>query len=224
MSPLCGLGWAIGGLVNPPCGGQAVTSRSKVVEIGDNIEVEETGTEEETSARSPGAQASRRKSGRNGGKGRNGKRNGNGNGREGGEREISVPAGDAASQSDLRRLLAAMRDLKEGDFNVRLPVSEDPLLAEIADEFNGIAKLNTRMGDELVRVSKTIGRQGQMNDRASIGPVTGGWRSTVDAVNTLITDLASPPTEIARVLTAVADGDLHQKMVLDTDGQSVQGE
>ena len=194
------------------------------MEIGDNIEVEETGSEE-TSARSHSAPASRRKNGRNGGKGRNGKRNGNGNGNQDGEREIGVRAADGRiRQSDLRRLLAAMRDLKEGDFNVRLPVSEDPLLAEIADEFNGIAKLNTRLSEEMTRVSKTIGRQGQMNDRASVGPVTGGWRSTVESVNTLITDLASPTTEIARVLTAVADGDLNQKMVLEIDGKSVQGE
>ena len=195
------------------------------MEIGDNIEVEETGSEEETSVRSPGAPASRRKTGRNGGKGRNGKRNGNGNVSQDGEREISVSAADGRTrQSDLRRLLAAMRDFKEGDFNVRLPVMEDPLLADIAEEFNAIAKLNTRMCDEMNRVSKTIGRQGQMNDRASIGPVTGGWRTTVDSVNTLITDLASPTTEIARVLTAVADGDLNQKMVLEIDGKSVQGE
>ncbi|MDB4870195.1 MAG: Hybrid sensor histidine kinase/response regulator, partial [Gemmatimonadales bacterium] len=195
------------------------------MEIGDNIEVEETGSEEETSARYPGTPATRRKNGRNGGKGRNGKRNGNGNGNPDSEREIGASSTDARiRQSDLRRLLSAMRDMKEGEFGVRLPVSEDPLLAEIAEEFNGIAKQNTRMCDEMVRVSKTIGRQGQMNDRASIGPVTGGWRSTVDAVNTLITDLASPTTEIARVLTAVADGDLNQKMVLEIDGKSVQGE
>ena len=195
------------------------------MEIGDNIEVEETGSDEETSARSPGAPASRRKNGRNGGKGRNGKRNGNGSVNQDGEREISVTASNGRiRESDLRRLLAAMRHFKEGDFNVRLPVSEDPLLADIADEFNGIAKLNTRMCDEMNRVSKTIGRQGQMNDRASIGPVGGGWRTTVDSVNTLITDLASPTTEIARVLTAVADGDLNQKMVLEIDGKSVQGE
>src|SRR5256714_13169599 len=74
------------------------------------------------------------------------------------------------------------------------------------------------------RISRTIGREGQMNDRASIGAVTGGWRSTVESVNTLITDLASPTTEVARVLTAVAEGDLGQKMVLGIDGKPVQGE
>src|SRR5438034_1278194 len=117
-----------------------------------------------------------------------------------------------------------MRDMEEGEFDIRLPMSEDPLLAEIADRFNAIAKLNERMCDEMKRVSTTIGRQGQMNDRASIGPVTGGWRSTVESVNTLITDLASPTTEVARVLTAVAEGDLGQKMVLEIDGKAVQGE
>jgi len=195
------------------------------VEIGDNIEVEETGSDEETSDSAPDAPPLRRKTGRNGGKGRTGKRIGNGNLSRDGEREISVSAGDGRTrQSDLRSLLAAMRNFKEGDFNVQLPVLEDPLLADIADEFNAIAKLNTRMCDEMNRVSKTIGRQGQMNDRVSIGPVAGGWRSSVDSVNTLITDLASPTTEIARVLAAVADGDLKQKMVLEIDGKSVQGE
>ncbi len=193
------------------------------MEIGDNIEVEEIESDE-GSTRSPTATGSRRKNGRSTGKGRNGKRNGNGS--EGGaDRDVTVRGnGGKVREADLRRLLAAMRDLKEGDFNVRLPVADDPLLAEIADEFNGVAKLSTRVCDEMTRVSKTIGRQGQMTDRVSIGAVTGGWRQTVDSVNTLITDLASPTTEIARVLSAVADGDLNQKMVLEIDGKSVQGE
>jgi HAMP domain-containing protein len=193
------------------------------VEIGDTIE-EETGAEE-LAAGSTKAAAARRKNGRNGGKGRNGKRNGNGAAGREGEQENDMLAPDGRIRDiDLRRVLSAMRDLRDGDFEVRLPMSEDPLLAEISDAFNGIAKLNERLSEEMMRVATTIGRQGQMNDRASIGPVTGGWRSTVDSVNTLITDLASPTSEVARVLTAVAEGDLGQKMVLEIDGKPVQGE
>src|SRR5678815_1357447 len=44
------------------------------------------------------------------------------------------------------------------------------------------------------------------------------------SLNSLITDLTSPTTEVARVLTAVAEGDLSQKMVLEIDGKKVQGE
>jgi methyl-accepting chemotaxis protein len=192
------------------------------VEIGDTIEMEEGA--EETTARSISS-GPRRKNGRNG-RARSGKRNGNGAGtKRDGEREVDLLASNGKlKEVDLRRLLDAMRDLRDGEFEVRLPTSEDPLLAEIADAFNGIAKLNERLCDEMQRVSATIGREGQMNDRASIGQVTGGWRATVQSVNTLITDLASPTTEVARVLSAVAEGDLGQKMVLEIDGKPVQGE
>ena len=193
------------------------------MEIGDTIEMEEGAEETTARSTSPG---SRRKNGRNGSKTRNAKRNGNGGGtKREGEREIDLLSGNGRlKEMDLRRLLDAMRDLRDGEFEVRLPASDDPLLAEIADAFNGIAKLNERLCDEMQRVSATIGREGQMNDRASIGQVTGGWRATVQSVNTLITDLASPTTEVARVLSAVAEGDLGQKMVLEIDGKPVQGE
>ncbi|MDQ3673711.1 MAG: HAMP domain-containing protein, partial [Gemmatimonadota bacterium] len=117
-----------------------------------------------------------------------------------------------------------MRDLRDGDFEARLPLTEDPLLAEIADAFNGVAKLNESLAAEMIRVSTTIGREGQMTERASLGPVTGGWQTTVSSINSLITDLVSPTSEVARVLTAVAEGDLSQKMVLEIEGKSVQGE
>jgi len=194
------------------------------VEIGDTIE-EETASDESLTA-SPDATGSRRKSGRTGGKGRSGKRNDNGNGNQDGNEGGAgvLTSGGRIREVDLRRLLGAMRDLRDGDFEVRMPISEHPLLAEIADAFNGIAKLNESLAEEMIRVSTTIGREGQMTERASLGPVAGGWRTTVTSINSLITDLVSPTSEVARVLTAVAEGDLNQKMVLEIDGKSVKGE
>jgi hypothetical protein len=80
--------------------------------------------------------------------------------------------------------------------------------------YNGIANRNDQLVREMVLVSTTVGREGQMTDRASVGSSTGGWAAQVEAVNSLITDLMQPTTEVARVLTAVARGDLSQKMVL----------
>ncbi|MBA3404688.1 MAG: HAMP domain-containing protein, partial [Gemmatimonadaceae bacterium] len=129
-----------------------------------------------------------------------------------------------ASSLDLGELLDALKDLRDGDFSVRLPGSADPVIDEIAGAFNGIAERNERLASEAVRVSTTIGREGQMNERASIGRATGGWATITSSINALITDLVSPTTEVARVLTAVAEGDLQQKMTLEIDGKSVQGE
>ena len=200
------------------------------MEIGDTLDAEETRDADPGQPRQ-NASSARRRDGRDRAKGNNGKKNGNGrqgNGRNGsgdGANDIAPSsAGARARETYLRRLCSAMKDLADGDFDVRLPISDDPLLAEIAESFNGVVKQNSRLADEMVRVSTTVGREGHMTERASIGPIAGGWRRTVDSLNSLISDLVSPTTEIARVLTAVADGDLNQKMVLEIDGKSVQGE
>jgi HAMP domain-containing protein/CheY-like chemotaxis protein/signal transduction histidine kinase len=132
---------------------------------------------------------------------------------------------DTGERRDLRRLLLALRALRSGDFGIRIPeVYGDPLMEEIADTFNDIAQLNQRVSEEIGRVSNTVGRQGQMTDRAAIGPVGGGWSNKINSVNQLISDLITPTTEVARVLSAVARGDLAQKMALEIDGKPVQGE
>jgi HAMP domain-containing protein/CheY-like chemotaxis protein/signal transduction histidine kinase len=146
-----------------------------------------------------------------------------------GSRTPTAPSGggrdaDGPRDAALLELHDALCALESGDFGVRLALNGDPLLGQISDAFNRIAGLNDRLATEVVRVSTTVGREGQMTDRASIGRVEGGWEATVDSMNSLITDLMQPTTEVARVLTAVAQGDLSQKMVLEIDGKSVQGE
>jgi HAMP domain-containing protein len=133
--------------------------------------------------------------------------------------------GAAGGRGDgLDQLLDGLLALEAGEFDVRLALDGDPRLEEISDAFNRIAERNQCMTEEVVRVSTTVGREGQMADRATLGVVSGGWQQQVDAVNSLITDLMQPTTEVARVLDAVARGDLTQTMVLEIDGKSVQGE
>jgi methyl-accepting chemotaxis protein len=125
----------------------------------------------------------------------------------------------------MRRLLVALRSMEAGDFSVRLAGGTgDEVLDEVASTFNEIAHTNQRLAQEVARVSHTVGREGQMRDRASLGQISGGWAATVDAINALIGDLMTPTTEVGRVLSAVARGDLTQKMALEIDGKPVQGE
>ena len=80
------------------------------------------------------------------------------------------------------------------------------------------------MAKELGRVSDIVGRKGDMTARVSLEGMTGGWADSAGALNSLVTDLVAPTSEVARVIKAVANGDLSQKMVLEIDGKSVQGE
>src|SRR5439155_1043056 len=60
--------------------------------------------------------------------------------------------------------------------------------------------------------------------RVSVGEFTGLWASSIESVNALVGDLVHPTSEMARVIGAVAKGDLTQTMALDFDGRSLQGE
>jgi CheY-like chemotaxis protein/HAMP domain-containing protein/signal transduction histidine kinase len=131
---------------------------------------------------------------------------------------------DAITPSDLNALLAGLRDLRGGDFAVRLARSRHPLMADIVAAFNDVASRNERMAKELNRISDIVGRKGDMTARVSLEGMTGGWAHSAGALNSLVTDLVAPTSEVARVIKAVAAGDLSQKMVLEIDGKSVQGE
>ena len=124
----------------------------------------------------------------------------------------------------LRRLLAGLRALDAGDFSIRIDTADDRLMGELADVFNSVATKQQRLAEELDRVALSVGREGKMRDRATIGPASGLWAGSVDALNSLITDLVQPTSEVARVIKAVAEGDLSQKVELEIEGKTVQGE
>ncbi len=127
-------------------------------------------------------------------------------------------------EEDLGRLREGLRRMRDGDFSYRLGRSTDPEVAELFDLFDDVATLSAGLTAEAVRVSRTVGREGQLGERVTLAGATGEWGVTVDALNSLISDVLQPTTEVARVLTAVAEGDLSQKMVLEMSGRSVQGE
>ncbi|MBA2580490.1 MAG: HAMP domain-containing protein, partial [Thermoleophilaceae bacterium] len=136
-----------------------------------------------------------------------------------------APRRTAADQRALDDLLAALTLASEGDFSGRLPeAARDGVLSEIAAAYNEVVDRNARLADELRRVRGVVGREGMMSERASLGDAGGEWAESVEAVNSLIDDLARPSTEVGRVLVAVARGDLSQKMALEIEGQPVKGE
>ena len=118
-------------------------------------------------------------------------------------------------------LLKALRSLKDGDFKVRMSTRRGGASAEVAQAFNEIVDMNARSNRELSRISRVIGREGRMAERASLPGSSGDWEQGLESVNSLIDDLVRPTTEVARVIVAVAEGDLTQKMALKIEDQPV---
>ncbi len=129
-----------------------------------------------------------------------------------------------AEALDASLLLNALIAFRDGDFSVRMPVDQTGVAGKVNDTLNEIFRLNARTVSEFNRISNAVGKEGKINQRASLGTVSGAWADCINSVNSLIGDLVQPSTEVARVIGAVAKGDLSQTMALEVDDRPLKGE
>ncbi|MDT7616142.1 MAG: hypothetical protein QOF00_3589, partial [Pseudonocardiales bacterium] len=135
-----------------------------------------------------------------------------------------APDGHDASPDDLLRELAeGLSQVRQGRFDVRL-THRDGAAGEVVDQFNEMVTLQERRNRDLLRIGRVVGREGRMTDRLDEESYDGAWAAGAKAVNALIDDLAAPTAEIARVIEAVAEGDLSQHMALEIEGRPLRGE
>ncbi|MDB6057307.1 MAG: diguanylate cyclase [Verrucomicrobiales bacterium] len=164
----------------------------------------------------------RTRSGANGrSNGVNGNGNDNGNGKAHRARAVAAIVAD---DIDHRQVLSALTAFKRGDFSVRLPVHWLGVGGKVAEAFNDVADIMSQSTRDLNRISRLVGHEGKINERLATGHVTGEWAQRIDSVNTLINCLAHPISETARVIGAVAKGDLSQTMAVDIEGRKLEGE
>src|SRR4051812_1307476 len=149
-------------------------------------------------------------------------------GRSKSNREVR-PANGTAHQGNLRdmdsrEILRALMALKKGDFSIRLPIDWTGTSGKIADTFNDVAETMEQSSEDLSRISRLVGKEGRINERLATGTMTGAWLERIDSVNTLISCLVHPISETARVIGAVAKGDLSQTMATEIEGRKLEGE
>jgi HAMP domain-containing protein/signal transduction histidine kinase len=128
------------------------------------------------------------------------------------------------SDFDAGQLLAALMAFKRGDFSARLPEHWIGVPGKIADTFNAVIETNQRMTRELERIVHVVGKEGRISQRASLGEVSNSWADAIQCINILIGDLVQPTSEMARVIGAVAKGDLSQTMATEIEGRPLKGE
>src|SRR6184192_4142832 len=127
-------------------------------------------------------------------------------------------------ECDNGQLLRALMAFKRGDFSVRLPDDWTGVAGKIADTFNEVIAKNQRLTLELDGIGRAVGKKGRITQRASLGDVSNSWADAIRSVNGLIRDLVHPTSEMARVIGAVAKGDLSKTMATDIEGRQLEGE
>src|SRR5437867_1552835 len=129
----------------------------------------------------------------------------------------------AGGELDSKVVLRVLAAVQRGDFSARMPSDWTGSAGKVAAALNAVIESNERLEHEIRRLNRHVGKEGHLK-RGARKHASGAWMSTLDAVNDLVEDLSQPNTEIARVIGAVANGDLSQTMALEIDGRPLQGQ
>ncbi|GAA2889452.1 HAMP domain-containing protein [Nonomuraea rubra] len=130
--------------------------------------------------------------------------------------------GEAGEEPELRRLLAGLTAVRDGDFRTRLPDDADGLLGEIASVFNGMVDQLSLFTSEVTRVAREVGTEGRLGGQAEVPGVSGTWKDLTESVNAMAGNLTDQVRSIAQVTTAVARGDLSQKITVHARGEILE--
>ncbi|MEV6108562.1 HAMP domain-containing protein [Streptomyces sp. NPDC051940] len=127
------------------------------------------------------------------------------------------------------RLTAQVRDIAvvttavaRGDLNRKVTVEATGELLELKLTVNTMVDQLSAFADEVTRVSREVGTEGQLGGRAQVRGVSGVWKDLTDNVNFMADNLTSQVRNIAQVTTAVAQGDLSQKITVAAQGEILQ--
>src|SRR5207237_1036566 len=84
---------------------------------------------------------------------------------------------------------------------------------------NSMVDLLSAFSAEVTRVARDVGTEGRLGGQARMRGVSGAWRDLTDNVNQMASNLTDQVRNIALVTTAVANGDLSQKITVDARGE-----
>ncbi|MEA2382776.1 MAG: hypothetical protein QOH72_2747, partial [Solirubrobacteraceae bacterium] len=128
--------------------------------------------------------------------------------------------GMAANLTDQVRGIAQVTTaVANGDLSKKITVEAKGEVAALADTINTMVEQLSSFADEVTRVAREVGTEGKLGGQADVPGVAGTWRDLTDNVNFMAANLTSQVRNIAQVATAVANGDLGQKITVDAQGE-----
>jgi CheY-like chemotaxis protein/HAMP domain-containing protein len=152
-------------------------------------------------------------------------------GKLGGQAEVRGVSGTWKELTDnvnlmARNLTYQVRDIANvttavanGDLTRKVTVDVRGEILELKNTINTMVDQLNAFAAEVTRVAREVGSEGQLGGQAEVRGVSGVWKELTDNVNSLASNLTEQVRGIARVVTAVANGDLDQKLTLRARGE-----
>ncbi|MFD1467126.1 HAMP domain-containing protein [Hymenobacter caeli] len=130
---------------------------------------------------------------------------------------VNVMASNLTSQ--MRDIANVATAVARGDLSQKITVNVRGELLQLKENLNQMVDSLNTFGDEVTRVAREVGTEGKLGGQANVPGVRGTWKALTDNVNVMAANLTSQVRDIANVATAVARGDLSQKMTVDAQGE-----
>ncbi|MBS1972551.1 MAG: HAMP domain-containing protein [Bdellovibrionales bacterium] len=129
-------------------------------------------------------------------------------------------AGNLTAQ--VRNIAKVTTAVAKGDLSQKITVDAKGEILELKDTINTMVDTLRSFAAEVTRVAKEVGTEGRLGGQADVKGVAGTWKDLTDNVNGLANNLTTQVRNIAKVTTAVAKGDLSQKITVDARGEILE--
>ncbi len=130
---------------------------------------------------------------------------------------VNLMASNLTSQ--VRGISSVAQAVARGDLSQQITVTASGEVAELADTLNSMTATLQTFADEVTRVAREVGTEGILGGQADVPGVAGRWKDLTESVNYMAGNLTAQVRDIAQVTTAVARGDLSQKITVDVKGE-----
>jgi HAMP domain-containing protein len=111
---------------------------------------------------------------------------------------------------------------RQGDLTQKITVDAKGELAALAETINCMTDTLRAFAEQVTAWPARSGSQGRSGGQADVPGVAGTWKDLTDSVNSMASSLTSQVRDIAQVTTAVAQGDLSQKITVDVEGEMLE--
>src|SRR5262249_34010317 len=130
---------------------------------------------------------------------------------------VNFMAGNLTSQ--VRNIADVTKAVATGDLSRKITVDVKGEILELKNTVNTMVDQLRSFGGEVSRVAREVGTEGKHGAQAKVEGVAGTWKDLTDSVNFMAGNLTAQVRGIAKVVTAVANGDLKRKLAVEARGE-----
>ncbi len=124
--------------------------------------------------------------------------------------------------NQVRNIAEVTTAVARGDLTRKITVDAKGEILELKNTINTMVDQLNSFASEVTRVAREVGTDGKLGGQATVPGVAGTWKDLTDNVNLLGNNLTVQLRDVSKVATAIANGDLSQKITVSVSGEILQ--